>query len=163
MKKQILPFLGVLSSDLNYVFRYYKPYLESTMDFSRASSFCIHSSSSDAAWQNGIIQVTGMTEREFYLSFLSVFSSTLCIQQKGTVRQTEPNNFFGQQSPCNMCCSHRNIFRSLRKPGFSQGEFSSSPYFHSCCTPQPQLHSSSEGKTKQLWFTIKCHRSPVRT
>lgn len=149
MKKQTLPFLGALSSDLNYVFRYYKPYLESTTDFSRASSFCIYWSSSDAAWQNGIIQVTAMTEREFYLSFLSIFSSTLCIQQKGTVRQSQ-TTFFGQQSPCNMWCSQRNIFRSLRKPGSSQGEFSSSPYFHSRCPPQPQLHSSSEGKTKQL-------------
>ena len=113
------------------------------------------------------IQVTGTTEREFYLSFLSLFSNILCIRALSrkvvsTVRQTEHFSFFGQQSSCNMCCPQHNIFCSLRKPGFSQGEFSFSPCFHSPYPPQPQLHSSNEGKMKQLWFTIKCHRSPVR-
>jgi len=168
MKKQILPFLGCLSWELNYVFLYHKLYLESTMDFSTASLFCIHSSSSDAGWQNGMY-IGSWNDSEGNLpklAFSCLFSNILCIlplsrKVVSTVRQSILP-FFGQQSSSNMCCPQHNIRYSLRKPGFSQSEFSFSHCFHPPHLPEPQLHSSNEGKTKQLWFTIKCHRSPVR-
>lgn len=102
------------------------------------------------------------------LAFSFLLSNTLCIlalsrKVVSTVRQTEhSSSFWPTKFSYNLFCPQHNIFRSLRKPGFSQGGFSFSPCFHSPYPPQPQLHSSNEGRMKQFWFTIKCHRSPVR-
>lgn len=101
IKKQILPFLGYLSWELNYVFLDHKLYLESTMDFSTASLFCIHSSSSDAGWQNGMC-IGYWNDREGILpklSFSFLFSNIVCIlalsrKVVSTVRQTEHFSFF---------------------------------------------------------------------
>lgn len=134
------------------------------------SFFHIHSSSSDAGWLNGMY-VGYWNDREGILpklAFSFLLTNTRCILVSSrmvvsTMRQTEhSSSFWPTKFSCNLFCPQHNIFCSLRKSGFSQGRFSFSPCFHFPYPPQPQLHSSNEGKMKQLWFTIKCHSSPVR-
>lgn len=93
MKEQILQFLGVLSWDLNYVFWYHKPSLESSLDFS--SVLLLHPFKQQWCHVTEWHCPGHRNDREgILLKLPSDFSNTICIQQKDTMRQTEHSSFF---------------------------------------------------------------------